>query len=135
MNRLIAAAAVLPALFATNAFAQTVSEEVSKQLWCGTAFVVFFSTPAPDLTPDQLAEVQAYVDAGNALIAIAVQGYVDAGFTQEAADKAKVDIVAVVTEQVSGDGSTAQYGSEECFAILPGFEQPADPSAPSSSTP
>jgi hypothetical protein len=135
MNRLIAVAAILPALFASSASAQTVSEDVAKQLWCGTAMVVFFSDPGPDLTADQLAEVQGYVDAGTSLIAIAVQGYLDAGFTQQAADKAKADIVPVVTEQVSGDGSTAPYTSEECLAILPGYEHLADPSAPPSSTP
>ena len=39
MKRLIAAAAILPALLATGAFAQTVTDEVTMQLWCGTAMV------------------------------------------------------------------------------------------------
>ena len=129
MNRLIAAAAILPALFATGALAQTVTDEVTKQLWCGTAMMVAFSNPPPGLTDEQLAEAQAYVQAGTELLAIAVQGHLDAGFTQEAADKAKADMVPVVTEQVTGDGSNAQFTFEECLAILPGFEEPADPSA------
>lgn len=131
MNRLIAAVAVLPAFFATGAFAQTVSDDVAKQLWCGTAMVVAFSNPPPGITDAQLAEAQTYVDAGTKLIEIAVQGHLDAGFTQEAADKAKTDLVPVVTEQVLGNGADAPYSFEECLAILPGFEQPADPSASS----
>jgi hypothetical protein len=125
MNRLIAAAAILPALFATGAAAQTVTEEVTKQLWCGTAMVAFFSNAGPDLTAEQLAEAQQFVQAGTELIQIAVQAHLDAGFTQEAADKAKADMVPVVTEQVGGTGETAQFTFEECLAILPGFEQPA----------
>lgn len=132
MNRLIAAAAVLPALFATGAVAQSVTDEVTMQLWCGTAMVVAFSNPPPGITDEQLAEAQGYVDAGTALIETAVKAHVDAGFTQEAADKIKADIVPVVTEQVMGDGSSAQYSFEECLAILPGMdggEAPADTSS------
>lgn len=132
MNRLIAAAAILPALFATGALAQTVPDEVAKQLWCGTAMVVAFSNPPPGLTDEQLAQAQAYVQAGTELLEIAIQGHLDAGFTQEAADKAKADIVPIVTAQVAGTGEDAQYAFDECLAILPGFEEPADPSAPSS---
>jgi hypothetical protein len=131
MNRLIAAAALLPALFATGALAQTVPDEVNKQLWCGTAMVVAFSNPPTGLTEEQLAEAQGYVEAGTALVALAVQGHIDAGFTQEAADKAKTDIVPVVTEQVMGDASTAPYTFEECLAILPGMEPSAETSSSS----
>jgi hypothetical protein len=133
MNRLIAAAAILPALLATGAVAQTVTDEVTKQLWCGTAMVTFFSNPQPGVTDEELAQAQAFVDAGTTLIQTAVQGYLDAGFTQEAADKAKADMVPVVTEEVGGTGENAQFTFEECLAILPGFEQPADSSASSSS--
>ena len=131
MKRLIAAAAVLPALFATGAFAQSVTDEVTMQLWCGTAMVVAFSNPPPGLTPEQLAEAQTYVDAGSALIETAVQAHLDAGFTQEAADKIKTDIVPVVTDQVMGGGAEAQFTFEECLAILPGL----DAAAPSAETP
>jgi hypothetical protein len=131
MNRLIAAAALLPALFATGALAQTVPDEVNKQLWCGTAMVVAFSNPPDGLTAEQLAEAQAYIESGTALIALAVQGHLDAGFTQEAADKAKADIVAVVTPQVTGGGAEAPYTFEECLAILPGMESSAETSTSS----
>ena len=133
MKRLIAAAAILPALFATGAYAQTVTDEVNMQLWCGTAMVVAFANPPPGLTDDQIAEAQSYVDAGTALVEIAIQAHLDAGFTQEAADKIKADIVPVVTEQVMGDGSNADHTFEECLAILPGMDA-ADPSADSSSS-
>jgi hypothetical protein len=132
MHRLIAATAILPALLATNAFAQTVTDEVNMQLWCGTAMVVAFSNPPPGLTDEQLAEAQGYVDAGTALVDTAIKAHVDAGFTQEAADKIKADIVPVVTEQVMGDGSNAAHTFEECLAILPG-QEPAPPDTGASS--
>lgn len=131
MNRLIAAAAMLPALLATSAFAQTVSDEVNMQLWCGTAMVVVFSNAPPDATPDQLEQAKAFIDAGNALIEIAVQGHLDAGFTQEATDKIKADIVLVVTPQVMGNGDDAPYSFEDCQAILPGMESGAETSSSS----
>ena len=134
MKRLIAAAAVLPALLATGAFAQTVTDEVTMQLWCGTAMVVAFSNPPPGITDEQLAEAQTYVDAGTELIEIARQAHVDAGFTQEAADKIKADIVPVVTEQVMGSGENAQFTFEECLAILPGMETDAAPPDASTSS-
>lgn len=127
MKRLIAAAAIIPALFATGAFAQTVTEEVTMQLWCGTAMVIAFSNPPPGITDEQLAEAQAYVEAGTALIDTAIQAHLDAGLTQEAADKAKADIVPVVTEEVMGSGESAQFTFEECLAILPGMETDASP--------
>lgn len=133
MNRFIAAAAVLPALLATGAFAQTVTEEVNTQLWCGTAMVVAFSNPPPGLTDAQIAEAQGYVDAGTALIESAIKAHVDAGFTQEAADKIKTDIVPVVTEQVMGDGSNAEHTFEECLALLPGQDAAPPPADASSS--
>ena len=125
MNRLIAAAALLPALLATGASAQTVTDEVTMQLWCGTAMVVAFSNPPPGITDEQLAEAQTYVYAGTELIEIALQAHLDAGFTREAADKIKADMVPVVTEQVMGSGEDAQFTFEECLAILPGMEADA----------
>ena len=133
MKRLIAAAAILPALIATAASAQTVTDEVNMQLWCGTAMVVAFSNPPPGLTDEQLAEAQGYVDAGTMRVESAVQAHLDAGFTQEAADKIKADIVPVVTGQVMGDGSNAEHTFEECLAILPGQNQGAGPADTSSS--
>ena len=133
MKRLIAALALTPALMAPGAFAQTIPDEVSKQLWCGTAMVVAFSDPPPGITDEQLAEAQGYVEAGTELIEIAIKAHLDAGFTQVAADKIKADIVPVVTEQVMGAGSNAQFTFEECLAILPGMETDASPPDTSSS--
>lgn len=134
MNRLIAAAALLPAFFATGALAQTVPDDVAKQLWCGTAMVVAFSNPPPGVTEAQLAEAQGYVQAGTELIEIAIKGHLDAGLTQEAADKAKADIAPVVTEQVMGGGEVEPaYSFEDCLAILPGQTPSAEP--PTSSAP
>jgi len=133
MKRLIAAAALTSALFTTGALAQTVSDEVTMQLWCGTAMVVAFSNPPPGLTEEQLAEAQGFIDAGTALIEIAIQGHLDAGFTQDAADKIRADIVPVVTEQVMGGGENADHTFEECLAILPGQETEASPADSTSS--
>jgi hypothetical protein len=132
MKRLIVAA-ILPALFATGAFAQSVTDEVNTQLWCGTAMVVAFANPPPGLTEEQLAEAQGYVDAGTALIETAIQAHLDAGFTQDAADKIKADLIPVVTGQVMGDGSDAEHTFEECLALLPGQDTDAMSSDPSSS--
>jgi hypothetical protein len=133
MKRLIAAAALTSALLTMGAQAQSVTEDVTKQLWCGTAMVVAFSNPPPEVTPEQLAEAQGYVDAGTALIEIAIKAHIDAGFTQEAADKAKADMIPVVTEQVMGGGAEAQFTFEDCLAILPGAETDASSAEPSAS--
>ncbi|HZY67498.1 MAG TPA: hypothetical protein VFE52_02860 [Devosia sp.] len=131
MNRLLAAAAALPMLLASGAFAQSVSDDVNKQLWCGTAMVVAFGNPPPGLTPEQLTEAQGYVDAGNQLIDQAVQAHIDAGFTAEEANRIKEDMVPTVSVQVMGNGENAQYTFEECLAILP--TQPAGPDGGASS--
>ena len=133
MKRLIAAAAIFPALLTTGAFAQSVTDDVNKQLWCGTAMVVAFANPPSGVTDEQLAEAQGYVDAGTLLIEAAVKAHLDAGFTQEAADKIKTDLVPVVTEQVMGSGENAAYTFEECLAILPGADTGASSAEPSSS--
>jgi len=120
MNRLIPALALVPALFATGAVAQSVSEEVTRQLWCGTALTVAFTELPDDLGEDERAEIQSYIDGGNALIAEAAAAHLEAGFTQEDVDRITAEIVPVVTEQVTGDASAAQFSFEECAAILPG---------------
>ncbi|MEO6014600.1 MAG: hypothetical protein ABIQ30_13570 [Devosia sp.] len=132
MNRLILALALTPALFVTGAMAQTVSEDVSKQLWCGTAMTVAFSNPPPDVTSEQMAEAQTYIDGGTALTDAAVKAHLDAGFTQEQIDKLKADLVTEVTTAISGDGANAKYTFEECAALLPGASSaPADASSSS----
>lgn len=127
MNRLIFALALTPALFVTGAFAQTVSDDVNKQLWCGTALVSAFSNPPEGVTPEQLAEAQIYIDGGNVLVDQATKAHLDAGFTDEQVTTIKADLVKAVNEQVSGDGSSAQYTFEECVALLP--NPPAAPAA------
>lgn len=130
MNRLIAFA-LASALLTSAASAQTVSDDVSKQLWCGTAMAVAFSTPPEGITDAQLAEAKVYVDGGNALIDTAVQAHLDAGFTQEAVDKLKTDLVAEVTPIVTNaeGAGPGKYSFEECVAILPGA-----PTAPTADT-
>jgi hypothetical protein len=123
LNRLIPTAlALLPGLMTGAAQAQSVSDEVNMQLWCGTAMMVAFSNPPPDVGEDELAEAEDYIARGAALIELAIKAHLDAGFTQEAADKIKADLVPVVSEQVLGSGEDALYSFEECLEILP----PAD---------
>lgn len=133
MNRLILALALTPALFVTGAFAQTVSDDVTKQLWCGTALVAAFTNPPEGVTPEQLAEAQVYIDGGNGLLDQATKAHLDAGFTEEQLTTIKTDLVTAVTAQVSGDGTAAQFSFEECVALLPAPADaaPADTSASS----
>ena len=127
MKRLIAAAALAPVLLASGAFAQTVSDEVSKQLWCGTAMVLFFSSLPPDLTEAEMAEAAGYVEGGKALLDIAIKGHLDAGFTQEQVDELAGALEPAVIEQIQSD--TAQYSFEDCLAILPGQDGASDSSS------
>ena len=133
MNKLILALAIAPALMTTGAFAQTVSDDVTKELWCGTALVVAFGAAPSDATAEQLAMAKTYLDGGNHLIDEATQKHLDAGFTEEQVTKVKTDLVAEITPVVTGDGSGAKYSFEDCAALVP---QPAAPSseAPSSSS-
>jgi hypothetical protein len=130
MKKLLFTLALAPAMMATGAFAQTVSDDVSKQLWCGEAFVVAFSNPPPGITSEQQAEAQTYIDNGNKLIDDATQAHLNAGFTEEQVTKIKADLVTEITPVVQGDGSNAKYTFEECAQLLP---QPAAPSDASSS--
>jgi hypothetical protein len=121
MNRLIFALALAPALLTTGAFAQTVSADVTKELWCGTALVVAFSNPPSDATSEQLAQAQTFIDGGNMLLSEATQKHLDAGFTEEQVTKLKSDLVAEITPIVSGTGdpSKAKYTFDDCAAMLP----------------
>src|SRR5690242_14926839 len=78
MNRLILALAFTPALFSTAALAQTVPDDVAKELWCGSAFVAAFSNPPPGVPSEQLALAQNYIDQGNKMIDDAGQKYLNA---------------------------------------------------------
>jgi hypothetical protein len=139
MNKLILALALAPALLTTAVQAQTVAEDVSKQLWCGTALVVAFSNPPADVTKEQLAEAQVYIDGGNKLVDDAGQKHLDAGFTEEQLTTLKSGLVAEITPIVSGTGdpSKAKYTFDDCVSLLPapaGAPAPADTSAPASSS-
>ena len=127
MKSLLAALALTPLLIATGAHAQTVSEDVSKQLWCGTAFVIFFGEMKPEDVSD--ADAKAYVDSANALLEVAVQAHLDAGFTQEQIDKLREELAPKVRTEITT--GPAQYAPEDCIAIMP---EPAMPDASTSSS-
>jgi len=118
MNRLIAFA-LASALLTSAAAAQTVSDDVSKQLWCGTAMQVAFANPPEGLSEEQLAEAAGYIAAGTVMIDTATQAHLDAGFTQDAVDKLKADLVTEVTPAVTGQADNAKYTFEECVALIP----------------
>lgn len=126
MKSLIAAIAALAPLLATGAFAQTVSEDVNKRLWCGTAFIVYFD--GQDLAP----EMEVIFDAATAALEEAAQAHLDAGFTEEQVTQIRTDMVATINQQF--EEGTAQYEPEDCLDFLgvamPGDEAPSvEPSA------
>jgi hypothetical protein len=132
MNKLILALGLMPALLTTGAFAApTVADDVTKEMWCGTAFVVAFGNAPSDATSEQMSQAQVYIDQGNKFIDDATQKHLDAGFTEEQVTKIKTDLVAEVTPVVTGDGTNAKYTFEDCTALMP---QPAAPDASSSSS-
>jgi hypothetical protein len=135
MKRLILALAITSALLTTGAFAQSVSDDVSKQLWCGTAFVVAFSTPPEGVTEDQLAEAKVYIDQGNGLIDKATQAHLDAGFTEEQVTTLKAALVTKVTEQISTSPDKADYKFEDCVALITPPAPAAAPAPDASSAP
>ncbi len=131
MNRLIFALALTPVLLAGSAKAQTVSDDVTKELWCGTAFTIAFAQLPSDAPSEQQAEAQHYIDGGQKLIDAATQAHLDAGFTEEQVTKIKADLVAELTPIVSngGDPSKAKYSFDECVALVDGTAPGAAPSA------
>jgi len=115
MNKLILALGLMPALLTTGAFAApTVADDVTKEMWCGTAFVVAFGNAPSDATSEQMSQAQVYIDQGNKFIDDATQKHLDAGFTEEQVTKIKTDLVAEVTPVVTGDGTNAKYTFEDC---------------------
>lgn len=117
MKRLLV---LIPALlFSGAAFAQTAPDDAKKDLWCGTAFVMAFSNPPADATPEQIAQAKPYIDGGNMLIDRATASYKTAGFTDEQFSSAKADLAPVITEQIKGNGAKADYSFEDCTALLP----------------
>ena len=129
MNRHIAVFALTSALLTSGAYAQTVSDDVTKQLWCGTALITAFGNPPEGIPAEQLAEAKGFYDGGVVLIAAAEKAHLDAGFTQEAVDKVKTALVAEVTPVVSGAAQDARFTFEDCLAILPAAPDAAPSSA------
>jgi hypothetical protein len=122
MKFLLAATAAIAPLLATGAFAQSVSDEVNKQLWCGTAFIAYF-----DGATELDAEMQAIHDGAVALVDSATAAHIEAGYSAEQTDKIKADLVVAITQQFT-DGTTA-HSPEECLTLLPpppAAEAPAD---------
>lgn len=122
MKFLLAATAAIAPLLATGAFAQSVSDEVNKQLWCGTAFAVYLED-ATELD----AEMQMIKDGALVLVEDATAAHLEAGFTAEAIDKIKADLVVTINQQFT-DG-TAAHSPEDCLALMADLAPPAPPAA------
>jgi hypothetical protein len=129
MNRLIFALALAPALIATGARAQTVSDDVAKELWCGVAWQVYY-TGIPSVPPDQQPMLDAYLKASSGLVDKGAQGYLDGGYTEEALTKIKADLVIEVTPVVTGKTPNGKYSQDDCGKLLDPFVVP--PPQPSS---
>jgi len=129
MKRFISALALAPVLFATAAQAQTVSDDVAKQLWCGEAYSVYVTTQLPSVPEEQKASAQALLDGANKLIDQATQAYLNAGFTEEQVNKVKADLIAEVTPVVT-TGAPGKYSPSDCQPLITPLM--VEPSAPSS---
>jgi hypothetical protein len=129
---LLALPALATLLIGGTANAQTASPEMTKDLWCGTALVMVFSSPArPDATADQLAEMKTYLDGGNMLLDRATDEHKAAGFTDQQIADLKSATSSKVTLQLQGDGKQADYSFPECAALL----NPAETVAPDAAAP
>jgi hypothetical protein len=118
MHRLALAFALVPALLTTSVHAQTVSEDVAKQLWCAEAFTVLFSAQASMIASEEKPIFDAYVSAASQLLDAATQAYLNAGFTEEQVAKAKADLVTEVTPIVTSQNQTGKYTPEQCNPLL-----------------
>lgn len=128
MNRLIFALALVPAFLATGAQAQTVGEDVSKQLWCGQALSYLYGSIS-SVPPDQQPMLDAVLVGVGKMVDAAAQSYLDAGFTEEAVTKIKADLTTEVTAVISQQAQ-GKYGQDECMALMrPFVVLPAEPSS------
>ena len=118
MHRLALAFALVPALLTTSVHAQTVSDDVSKQLWCAEAFTVLFSAQASMIASEEKPIFDAYVSAASQLLDAATQAYLNAGFTEEQVAKAKADLVTEVTPIVTSQNQTGKYTPDQCNPLL-----------------
>ncbi len=119
MIRLISALALAPALLTTAALAQTVTDDVSRQLWCGTALSIAFGEIPADIAPEEQAQATSFYEAGLALIALADAAHLEAGYTPEALAALKADLATEIAPVITGEVQEAAYSFEECIAILP----------------
>ncbi len=142
MNKLTLALALVPALMSTSAFAQTVDDATTKELWCGTALTIYYSNPPEGVSADDLAKAKVFLAATGLMVDEATQKYLNAGFTEEQVTKVKTDLTAQLTILVTGkdeSGASAAppttqppYSFDDCTALLQARVPPD--AAPSSSS-
>jgi hypothetical protein len=118
MHRLAFALALVPALFAGGARAQTVSEDMVKTLWCGEAFTALFAMEKSQIDPGAQPTYDAFVAAAAKLVETGTQGYLDAGYTEEQVSKIKADLVTEVTPIVTSQGQAGKYSPDVCNPVL-----------------
>lgn len=118
MHRLALAFALVPVLLSTTAQAQTVSDDVAKQLWCAEAFTVLFKAQASMISSEEQPIFDAYVAAAGELLDAATQAYLDAGFTEEQVSKVKADLVTEVTPVVTSQNQTGKFTPDQCNPLL-----------------
>ena len=143
MNKLTLALALVPALMSTSAFAQTVDDATTKELWCGTALTIYYSNPPEGVSADDLAKAKVFLAATGLMIDEATQKYLTAGFTEEQVTKVKADLTTQLTILVTGkdeSGASAAppatqppYSFDDCTALLQA-RVPADATPSSSSS-
>jgi hypothetical protein len=143
MNKLPLALALVTALSSTSAFAQTVDDATTKQLWCGTALTIYYSNPPEGVSADDLAKAKVFLAATGLMVDEATQKYLNSGFTEEQVTKLKGDLTTQLTVLVTGkdeSGASASapastppaYSFDDCTALLQA-RVPADSSSSSSS--
>ncbi len=143
MKKLTLALALVPALLSTSAFAQTIDDATTKELWCGTALTIYYSNPPAGVSADDLAKAKVFLAATGAMVDDATQKYLNAGFTEEQVTKLKADLTTQLTVLVTGKDATGAsasappttqpaYGFDDCTALLQA-RVPAPPAAASSS--
>jgi hypothetical protein len=132
MHRLALAFALVPALLSTSVQAQTVSEDVSKQLWCAEAFTVLFQAQASMISSEEKPIFDAYVSAAQQLLDAATQAYLNSGFTEEQVSKVKADLVTEVTPVVTSQNQTGKYTPDQCNPLLHTYLKLPDASSSSS---
>jgi hypothetical protein len=144
MKKLTLALALVATLCSTSAFAQTVDDATTKELWCGTALTIYYSNPPAEASADDLAKAKVFLGGTAGMIDEATQKYLNAGFTEEQVSKVKADLKTELTKLVTGKDETGApvtaaptapppYSFDDCITLLQS-RLPADASTPSSSS-